>query len=158
MKPTSFKRYIIPELEINIDLECHSVSNDIKKDGNFNFIQKKPSYSALSSDKEEETKFIEQLKHNRIAKAMKTIGSHLSDQEKDEIKRYIVDYLQDIFQSKPLLEIQKTNLSNLFKTAYGKFFFGTIIYQEKFKNVTYSLKISFNFNVYLKRVLMICMK
>jgi len=68
---------------------------------------------------------------------MKIISTDLTDQEKNEIQLFISDYITLIFKSVPLIEIQKTNLSNLFKTKFGRFYFSTIVFQEKFKNVIY---------------------
>ena len=63
------------------------------------------------------------------------INFNRNSEEQEEIKTFIGDYLTLIFTSFPLIEIQKKNFRNLFKTMFGRIYFARILYQDKFNKV-----------------------
>ena len=65
------------------------------------------------------------------------ISTDLNLEEQDEIKTFIADYLTMVFTSIPLIEIQKKNFRNLFKTNFGRSYFAKLLYQDKFNHVRY---------------------
>jgi hypothetical protein len=51
-----------------------------------------------------------------------------------------------ILTSEPLIQLQKTNMQDLFKTSYGRSYFSKIVFQQKFKEYKYHCLSADSFN------------